>query len=287
MTKRTITCDSQGGLCRAAVWEGKALLDLYVNRLEDPDLSGALVRGRVVRVASGEKAGWIEAGLPEKIYCEDEKGLRTGEVRNVLIRSTMRQGKAWLGASVPGGAGETGLLTPPPSPWERAFADHPDASLHFEDRADYEAFGKLFPEKREQALLPKEPVHPELDEIIDGLLQKRIELSPSGSIVIEETEAFVAIDVNAGEKGDAAAVNFAALKEIVRQIRLRSLSGLIVIDALKMKNRTDNAKLLNVFERAVSGDPSGVPLFNLTKLGLIEAVRTRRGPPLTDFFGGF
>ncbi|MDD5587362.1 MAG: ribonuclease E/G, partial [Alphaproteobacteria bacterium] len=121
-----------------------------------------------------------------------------------------------------------------------------------------------------------------LDDIIDGLGQSTVELPGGGSIIIEQTEALVAIDVNGGETQNVLAVNLQAVKEIARQIRWRNLSGIIVIDALKMKQRPDKAKVLNALAKATANDPAGVQVFGLTKLGLIEMTRTRRGISISD-----
>ncbi len=276
MKKLVVTCDRANGLIRAAVWAGKELRDLYVNRIESPDLSGAVVRGKVARVLKGGKAAWIDAGLSEKIYVESPQELRAGQTKTVRVLSTTKGGKAWPGKIV---TDET-PLAPPPWPWERAMEDIGKGAsvlLRFEGKESDWPF-------RGEAAFSKEPVHPELEEIIESLLEKEVSLGGGASLVIEETEALVAIDVNAGEKGSPSSVNFQAVAEAARQVRLRNLSGIVVIDALKMKDRADRAKLLNVLTRSASEDHAGFEVFGLTKLGLIEAVRARRGPPLAAFF---
>jgi len=284
MSGLRLTCDRANGLIRAAVWSGKMLLDLYVNRIENPDLSGAVVRGKVVRVLPGGKGGWIECGLKEKIYCESAVTLSAGSLCTLRIQSTLGQGKAWPGLLLDSAPADgLGVLTPPPLPWQTALANidpQTPLTIHFKAREDYEAFE---PAAHRSAQVEKEAVHPELDEILDALTLPTVPLSGGASLVIEPTQALVAIDVNAGEKGNPTEVNFLALREAARQIRLRNLSGLIVIDALKMKNRADKAKALNVLTRATASDPAGVQVYEMTKLGLIELTRTRRGPPLGAF----
>ncbi len=277
MTRPLLTCDRANGLIRAAVWEGKVLRDLYVDREDAPDMTGAIVKGKVARVLSGQKAAWVDAGLAEKIYIEGHASLRAGEEIVCRIRTTMPDGKAWVGqiCDLP--------LASQPLPWQRALADGGGGegwSLRFSSKQDFDlcaASGADF---------SKEPVHPELDEAIDGLLEKKVLLSGGANIVIERTEALVAIDVNAGEGGHhSLAVNLLAVREAARQIRLRNLSGIILIDALKMKDRTDAAKMLNALKRAGESDPAGVNVFGLTKLGLIEMTRTRKGRSLQESVG--
>lgn len=283
-----ITCDRSEDTIRAALWHGRELCDLYVDKISAPDVSGAIARGKVVRVLSGQKAGWLDVGLAERIYVENLGGLRAGQMATVRVVSTMKQGKAWLGevTAIDDVEDRVGLLAPPPPPWERALEDLPSgetAELRFGAREDFEAFRKAG--YQEQAEFCKESVHPELDEIIDALLVKRVPLPGGASLVIEPTEALIAIDVNAGEGGNPAAVNLLAVREAARQVRLRNLSGLIVIDCLKMKNRVDGAKVLNAFKRVAAQDPAELRAFGMTKLGLLEATRRRRGPSLADAMG--
>ncbi len=274
MTRPLLTCDRANGLIRAAVWEGKVLRDLYVDRVDAPDMTGAVVRGKIVRVLPGQKAGWVEAGCAEKIYLEGKKPLCAGEELVCCIRTTMPGGKAWLGEIC------DLLPAPPPLPWQRALADWGDLSLRFSSKEDFDSRGA------EGAVLSKELVHPELDEIIDGLLEKKVALPGGANIIIERTEALIAIDVNADSGGNPLAANLLAVREAARQIRLRNLSGMILIDALKMKARADTSKMLNALKRAVEDDPAGVNVFSLTKLGLIEMTRTRRGRSLQELVGG-
>lgn len=287
MTRAVITCDRSNGLLRAASWSGANLVDLYLDREDKPDQSGAIVKGKIVRVLSGQKAGWADCGLSENIYCETRGLLQAGEAVTLRIQSTLGQGKAPIGVLL----GDDVPLAPPPQPWERALTDlkGKPVELRFAGREDYDLAlnSGLLP--KEKIVLSKEPVHPDLDERIDALLKPMVSLSGGGHIVIEQTEALVAIDVNAGEGGgtaNAAAINICAVREAARQVRLRNLSGIIVIDALKMKNRPDISKVLNALTRVVEEDPSGATVFGLTKLGLIEMTRSRRGPPLSFFFEG-
>jgi len=288
MTKTIITCDREGDYIRAATWAGAELCDLYVDRAGAPDFSGATARGKIARVTNGGKAAWIECGLAEKVYIESAKPLHAGEVVTVRIRATMTQGKAWLGEMIKGEAGAAGLLTPPPLPWLRALADlkeaAPRATFRFSDREMFECCRASC---GDQAEFSKLPVHPQLDDMMEALLRPVVMLSGGANIVIERTHALVAIDVNGGEKAtNPTAINLLAVREAARQIRLRNLSGIIVIDALKMKDRADISKTLNAFSRASEGDPAGVRVFSMTKLGLLEATRTRRGPALCDVVSG-
>ncbi len=288
MSDFILTCDREEGLMRAALWRGGKLCDLYLDKIDAPDLSGAVVRGKAVRVLAGGKAAWFDAGLGEKIYLENVGALRAGDMRVLHIRATRGQGKASKGALVDSfeKEGVTGLIVPPPMPWQRALQDlkKEKVTCRFLVRDDWQACTQyaVACENVDVEALAKESVHPDLNDLIDALSSSRVSLSGSGEIVIEPTEALVAIDVNAGEKSNLTSVNLAAMQEVARQIRLRNLSGIIVIDALKMKARVDKAKLLASLKRASAQDPAGVDVFGITKLGLVELTRTRRGPSLNE-----
>lgn len=287
MARLTVTCDHTNGLARCAVWQGKALCDLYVDRLAAPDMTGAVVTGKVVRTARGGQAGWVEAGLPEKIYLESKTPLKSGEAVTVRILSTLGQGKAWSGALA-----RQGEDAPAPSPWQRALHDlgpQDQVTLTFGVREDFAAFeASSFAQRTglKATLSLKEPVHPELDEEVDRLLDPVVPLGRGATLVIEPTQALVAIDVNSGDvAANATALNLQAVREAARQIRLRNLAGLIVIDCLKMAARADVSKVLNAFARVAESDPCKVNLFGMSKPGLLEATRTRRGPSLRELLG--
>jgi Rne/Rng family ribonuclease len=182
------------------------------------------------------------------------------------------------------------MLMPPPQPWQRALADIKGcpSDLTFAEREDRAFCVAELAETNSPYLssvrpLSKEPVHTELNEIIDDLLKPVVPLPGGGTIVIEPTEALVAIDVNSGSiAGHPLNINLRAAKESARQIRLRNLSGTIIIDCLKMSLRTDTNKLLDALKKATEDDPAGVNVFGMTKLGLVELTRVRRGSSLPE-----
>ncbi len=122
----------------------------------------------------------------------------------------------------------------------------------------------------------------DLDSEIDTLLGPRVPLSAGGSLVIERTEALTVVDVNAGERGNALDVNLEAAREIARQLRLRNVGGIVVVDFVNMKGRGDAERLLGALSSAVAGDPAQTQVYGLSKLGLVEMTRARRGTALAD-----
>ena len=117
---------------------------------------------------------------------------------------------------------------------------------------------------------------------ISRALGKRIWLKSGGYIVIEETEALVAIDVNTGRfvgKGNPDdtiyKTNLEAVKEIAYQIRLRNLGGIIIIDFIDMDRESDRDKILQAFKEALSKDRAKSNILSISELGLIEMTRKR------------
>jgi Ribonuclease G/E len=288
MTGVVITCDREGGLIRAAIWQGKELLDLYIDHADTPDMTGAIVRGKIIRVLDRGAKAWVDAGLSEHLYLERIGDLRSGSWVNAEIRTTLVAGKAWAARLCKTTGQETNspaILSTPPLPWQRAglsLKGQKNISFLFEDRADLDLFEKE--EKREgvTAKLSREPVHPQLNEIIDGLCVPVVPLSQGGSLVIEPTQALVAVDVNGGSAQNPTDVNLRAVRELARQVRLRNLSGLIVVDCLKMGARSEGAKLVNAFMRVAESDPCAPRALGLTKAGLLEITRRRMGPSLFE-----
>lgn len=105
---------------------------------------------------------------------------------------------------------------------------------------------------------------------------------PNGStIVIQETSALTAIDVNtAADSRGHLAVNLDAAREIARQIRVRNLGGAIIIDFLKMKGKKDRDEVKAALEKYFNDDPCTVQIHGWTGLGMMEVSRSRRTPPL-------
>ncbi len=79
-----------------------------------------------------------------------------------------------------------------------------------------------------------------------------------------------------------AQVNILAAREFARQMRLRNIGGIIVADFISLRTQLERQKLLTCLRDAVADDPAGVEIFGISKLGLIEMTRKRRGSSITD-----
>ncbi len=120
---------------------------------------------------------------------------------------------------------------------------------------------------------------------IEELFYSYTMLSHGANIIMQETAALTAVDVNkSSDKRGHLAVNIDAAKEIARQMRLRNTGGIVIVDFLKMQGKKEQGKLIAALEEAISQDPCTVQIHGMTALGLIEMTRKRRTPPLQDRF---
>lgn len=151
-----------------------------------------------------------------------------------------------------------------------------------------------FPDKSvrmyEDNMLPLKKLY-NIDGLIEELLKKKVWLKSGAYLVIEPTEALTVIDVNTGKciKGRSNdevffKVNKEAAWEIARQIRLRNLSGIIVVDFINMSDEEFRISLLNELKKAISSDHIKTSVVDMTKLGLVEITRKKVKPPLHQVF---
>ena len=140
----------------------------------------------------------------------------------------------------------------------------------------YENLVKLYQEKR--PLFNKY----QLEEQIEQVYRKRIKLKSGGYILIEPTEAMVTVDVNSGsatkEKGiedTAFRVNMEAAPEIARQLRLRDLGGIIVIDFIDMMQKNHNQEVEKAVKAVLRTDRAKSKILRISLLGLLELSRQR------------
>ncbi|MBK8957478.1 MAG: Rne/Rng family ribonuclease [Proteobacteria bacterium] len=128
---------------------------------------------------------------------------------------------------------------------------------------------------------------------IETAFARSVRLPSGGSIVIEPTEALITIDINsskATQGGDieetATRTNLEAAQEIGRQMRLRDLGGLIVIDFIDMQSAKNQRAVENTLRDAVAADRARVQIGRISRFGLLEMSRQRLRPSLTEFSHG-
>jgi len=121
-----------------------------------------------------------------------------------------------------------------------------------------------------------------VEKLINRILNPYVWLKTGGYLIIEETEALVAIDVNSGSlkkyktlEETALHTNLEAAKEIVKQIRLRDLGGIIVVDFIDMHSEEYKEKLIKVLEEEIKKDKQTIKIKSFTSLGLLELTRKK------------
>lgn len=141
--------------------------------------------------------------------------------------------------------------------------------------------------KGTEPLLVATDIHKE----IKNALQTKVNLPSGGYLYIQTTEALTVIDVNSGKFISSATqdetilkTNKEAIKEIARQLRLRNIGGMIIVDFIDMTSRIDKLAILEEFEIALEPDKSKPQIGQLSDLGLVELTRHRQGQSLSELF---
>ncbi len=126
---------------------------------------------------------------------------------------------------------------------------------------------------------------------IQAALQTKVNLPSGGYLYIQSTEALTVIDVNSGKFISSATqdetilkTNKEAVKEIARQLKLRNIGGMIIVDFIDMLSRTDKIAILEELEMALEDDKSKPQVGQLSDLGLVEMTRHRQGQSLAEIF---
>ncbi len=137
----------------------------------------------------------------------------------------------------------------------------------------------------------KKPIFEEfmVEEELHKALSRKVWLKSGAYITIDETEAFVAIDVNTGRytgekifEETATKVNMEAAREIAYQIRLRNLGGIIIVDFIDMKEEENRERVLETLKSYLSKDRIKSIVYPFTQLGFVTINRKRTGPSLRD-----
>ena len=254
------------------------------------------------RISSAEERARLEAAIAPHLGTGEGVILRTaaeGVEDRKLLDDLIPLRKAW--GDLLARAKDTkapALLFSEPDPVNRVLRDHAGPGLRrvfcdtreVRERAaaylaregeDVEAHFHRGPEP----LFARHDVEDQIAHALDPV----VELPSGGSLAIGALEALTAIDVNSGRHTGAGrfadailAVNLEAAPEIARQIRLRNLAGLIVIDFVHMEDASQRMRVTNALRAALAGDPVPTQLAGMTSLGLFEMTRKRVRESLRD-----
>ena len=128
-----------------------------------------------------------------------------------------------------------------------------------------------------------------LETEIDRLLKRKVWLKSGGHVTIDQTEALTTIDVNTGKFIGSTSLsdtilrtNLEAAAEIARQLRLRDIGGIIIIDFIDMSSSRDRTHVVNTLDRALKKDRTRTKISNISPLGLVEMTRKRTGETISE-----
>jgi ribonuclease E len=138
-------------------------------------------------------------------------------------------------------------------------------------------------------LFERHHVHEQIHKALDT----KVWLPSGGSLIIEHTEALTVIDVNTGKNVGTSNLeetvfrnNLEAAEEIARQLRLRDIGGIIVIDFVDMEVKANREAVVRTFKEALARDKTRTQVFDISELGLVEMTRKRIGEGLLESFAG-
>jgi ribonuclease E len=128
-----------------------------------------------------------------------------------------------------------------------------------------------------------------LEQEIESIYSRQVELPSGGSLVIDQTEALVAVDINSGRFRDhsdaettATKINKEAAEEIVRQLRLRDLGGVIVIDFIDMQSKKNRSAVERILRDALKADRAKTKVLRMSAFCIVELTRQRMRPSLKE-----
>jgi Ribonuclease G/E len=294
-----ILAEASPGEVRTALLLGGRLMEAWVERPARPDGVGDLHRGRVVAISATMSGAFValpgnETGfLPESAASAPrqpiKQAVQEGQILGLRVTRAAQAGKgprlsavltdaeAALMATAPPGAPR--LVERGPCAAERLAARYPKAVLRVTGAG---LVARLRAALGDRVQAQHGAV---LNEEIEGefaaLAESAVPLPGGGVLHIQTTRALTALDVDSGGAGDGLArFNETALPEIARQIRLRNLSGAILLDVAGLSAKRRQV-LLEPLRAALAPDRL-VRLVGLTGLGLVEMVRNRTHPPLAE-----
>ena len=273
----------------------------------------------IVLIPNSEKSG----GVSRRIAGEERDDIKTAlseltipEGMSVIVRT------AGLGRSSEELKWDLDYLMNLWEQIQASVADAPSPSLIYkDDKLILRVFRDYFRDDIEEILIDDEAVHAEaldfaksvipdhadriiyyneeiplfnryqIESQIELAFQREISLPSGGSIVIDPTEAMVSIDVNSARstkgkdiESTAFTTNIEAAKEVARQLRLRDLGGLIVIDFIDMQDEKHQQKVASTFRSAVQSDRARIQIAEISRFGLLELSRQRLRPSLDETY---
>lgn len=299
-----VLIDGLPGETRAAVLageDGADLVDLLILRDDRPRLAGARFLGRVAALDRGLAAAFVELGLERPGLLPFRNcPVRLSEGDPVAVRVTREpapgKGPKLTAKDVPPpepDAGRPPVCLDPAAPLAELLRRHDPAAVVVEGAERRRALAAALPELAGRIAGHTGPqllfAGAGLETAIDALLDPEVALPGGGRLTIEPTRTLTAIDVDSGRADagggagrQALETDLAAAAEIARQVRLRALSGLIVVDFLELATKAERQQLAAALAAAFEGDPAGSAVSPVRASGLVELTRRRAELPLHE-----
>ena len=177
---------------------------------------------------------------------------------------------------------------------KKDFITEETARVVVDDKDDFELMKNVFKDTEIKVEIHNDVrtlfAHYGIEKSILSLRNNRVNLKCGGNIVIEKTEAMYTIDINSAKNNTksidnttADITNIEAAKEIAKQIKLRNISGIIVIDFIESYNDLAKEKVINILKKELDKDKQKSKVYDFTELGLVQIARARRGKSIYDF----
>jgi Ribonuclease G/E len=302
-------------------WSDGRLAQAIRETAETRSQVGAVFLGRVARIEPSLNAAFVEIGLQRPGLLPLKKHGQPpteGAPLVVQVRRDEREGKAVrLSATVhTESAYEEALaqasslgrvpacLVAPPNAWQTCLAALNPVQVEeviCDRRIDLRAVEswcaqharEIAGRVRHVPLRDWQPERAEIEDLIAAGLEEAVTLPCGGNLLIEPVRTLTAIDVNsaaatrkAGMELTALTVNLEAAAEVPRQLALRNLGGIVVVDFIDLENRNKREQVLAALREAAAIDPAIEWIGNMSRLGLVEILRRRRGATLAEMWNG-
>lgn len=258
--KQRIIVENAVGETRAAVFEGKQLTELYVRRWSDnlKPRAGDIFCGRITSIEKSLDAAFVDLGFGKPGF------LKFSNAQNA---PHMTEGQ-YIHAYV-----------------TREAAEGKGPVLRYADKAKEKKVGPVETQTLEDYLkdrFPKTRIEEASVNYIEDALEPFVALPNGGDIAIEPTRALTAIDVDKGRCISGYDVSIEASKMTARQVRLRGLGGLFVVDFPNLRQAKQRERLHKAFVRAFEDDPETIKIGPVSRFGTIEFTRSKTNLSLDE-----
>ena len=257
--KRRAVIEAAIGETRAAVYEGRRMVELHLDRpWQSTPRTGDIYAGRITSVDPSVAGAWVDIGA------DAAPALLPFAAQKHMPRLTEGEGV------------EVSIL--------RSQIGPKGATLRYLSESDKKAglVKKLTLQERLLERFPGITMDEAAVNAVDSACDTQLALPGGGSITMEQTQALLAIDVDKGSAVSASAAANEAAKLIASQLRLRGLGGLVVIDFPNLRQPKQRKTLERIFEEACEADPNVTKFNSLSRFGVIEMTRAKPDLSLDD-----